>query len=68
MAEALRLPRQSRALLAEQLLESLDFGEEFAVSREWLAEIKRRCDELDLGSVTPIPADQVFAQARRALG
>ncbi len=68
ITEALRLPRQSRALLAEQLLESLDFGEEFPVSTEWLNEIHRRCDELDRGLVTTIPAEQVFANARKAMG
>ncbi|MBM4081611.1 MAG: addiction module protein, partial [Planctomycetes bacterium] len=39
--EALRLPRESRALLAEKLLERLD-DEEFEVSPEWMDEIRRR--------------------------
>jgi putative addiction module component (TIGR02574 family) len=68
ITEALRLPRESRALLAEQLLESLDFGEVFPLSTEWLEEIKRRCDELDRGLVTAIPAEQVFAEVHKALG
>ena len=68
ITEALRLPQQSRALLAEKLLESLDYGDTFAVSAEWRAEIRRRCDEIDRGVVELIPADQVFTEATKTLG
>jgi putative addiction module component (TIGR02574 family) len=64
---ALQLPRPTRALLAEKLLESLDFGDEFPLSAEWQAEIHRRCGEIDRGEVALIPADQVFAEAHQAL-
>jgi len=60
--EALRLPRESRALLAEKLLESLDY-EEFEVSPKWMAEIRRRCKEIDEGAVKLVPAEQVFEVA-----
>lgn len=33
--QALQLPREARALVAEKLLESLDFEEPFELSREW---------------------------------
>lgn len=65
---ALHLSREERAFLAEKLLESLDFEEEFPVSQEWLSEIKRRCKEIDDGSVTLIPADEVFDELDRELG
>lgn len=68
LLEALRLPQQSRALLAEKLLESLDADEAFAVSPEWRAEIRRRCDEIDRGTVTLVPADTVFTDATQSLG
>ncbi|MCX7015129.1 MAG: addiction module protein [Candidatus Sumerlaeota bacterium] len=66
--QALRLPRESRALLAEKLLETLDYEEEFEVSLEWLEEIRRRCKEIDDGLARLIPADQVFDEVHRRLG
>ncbi len=47
--EALKLPKQARAYLAERLLQSLDDENDFPVSREWLAEARRRGRELDTG-------------------
>lgn len=67
-ADILNLPREQRAFLAEKLLESLDFDEAFPVSAEWQAEIKRRCRELDEGTVELIPGDQVFDEVVKALG
>jgi putative addiction module component (TIGR02574 family) len=49
--KAMALPPSSRANLAEILLESLDFEEDFPVNEEWLDEIKRRCREIDEGKV-----------------
>ncbi len=62
---AMRLPRESRAFLAEKLLESIDQGEEFEVSPLWLEEIRKRCRELDDAKVDLIPADQVFDEINR---
>ena len=67
ISEALRLPKQARALLAEKLLESLDAGEEFEVSQEWQEEIRRRCRELDEGKAKLIPSDEVFDEVSRKL-
>ena len=66
--EALQLPREDRAFLAEKLLESLDADEGFPMSSEWEAEIQRRCKELDEGKVDSIPYDQVLREARERLG
>ena len=65
--QVLHLPRESRAFLAEKLLESLDH-EDFEVSPEWMEEIRRRCAEIDQGAVGLIPADQVFEDISRELG
>lgn len=67
MTEALQLPREARALIAEKLLESLDLEEPFEVSPEWKQEIARRCREIDEGTVELIPADEVFREARERL-
>jgi putative addiction module component (TIGR02574 family) len=65
--QVLHLPRESRAFLAEKLLESLDY-EDFEVSPEWMEEIRRRCGEIDDGTVDLIPADQLFDEIGRELG
>ena len=66
--DALGLPQQARAFLAERLLESLDIEADFGISDAWRAEISRRCAEIDDGSVKLIPADQAFARAYASLG
>jgi len=67
MKEALQLPREARALIAEKLLESLDLDEPFEISEEWSQEIARRCREIDQGKVELIPGDQVLKEAAEGL-
>ena len=38
------------------------------VENTWADEVKRRMEELDSGRVQAVPAEQVFARARRILG
>jgi len=64
--EALRLDPSGRADLARELLESLDDLPESEVERLWLEEAERRRVEVQSGSVTPVPMDEVFARARAA--
>ncbi len=64
-AEARRLPREERALLAEALISSLD--EEAEVEQAWATEIARRVAELRSGQVETIPAEEVFAELDRLL-
>ncbi|MBU2514220.1 addiction module protein [bacterium] len=66
--EALGLPAQIRAWLAEKLLESLDTGEAFEVSEEWKIEIQKRCASIDKGRVELKEASEVFLTAMDALG
>lgn len=66
-AQAKALPPQERARLAEELLASLD-PHEAEVEAAWDEELRRRIDEVDRGTVDLVPADQAFAQVRRALG
>ncbi len=67
MKEALQLPREARALIAEKLLESLDLEEPFEISEQWQQEIARRCREIDEGLVELIPGDQVLKEAGEGL-
>ena len=41
--QALKLEPTLRAFVAEILLESLDYEEDFVVSEAWLQEIQKRC-------------------------
>ena len=45
-AEAMQLPSESRALLADRLVESLDSAELEDIQRLWTAEAIRRRDEV----------------------
>lgn len=62
--QALGLPTNARAWLAELLLESLDFEEDFNVSPAWQEEIKRRCNAIDNKEVVLIPAQEALAALR----
>jgi putative addiction module component (TIGR02574 family) len=66
--EALALPSESRALLADKLVESLDTVALSNMDRTWLAEVKRRHEEVRSGEVQTIPGDEALAKVRRGLG
>ena len=65
-AEARRLPREERALLAEALINSLE--EETEVEEAWAREIARRVAELRSGQVKSVPAGEVFAELDELVG
>jgi putative addiction module component (TIGR02574 family) len=67
LAERARaLPPEDRARLAEELLASLAPGGD-DVEAAWDAEIRKRVAEVESGSVRLVPADEAFAQVRKAL-
>ncbi len=63
LKEALALPTQARAALAESIIDSLDQQTDENAELEWLAEIDRRIKEIDNGSVEMIP----WEEAKRRL-
>jgi putative addiction module component (TIGR02574 family) len=65
--EALALPPKKRAQLADKLWESLDDTTRPFLDEEWKAEIRRRCAEIDEGTVKLIPGDQAIREARKKL-
>jgi len=67
VAEALGLPPQARAFVAEKLIESLDALPGTDLSPAWREEIRKRCREVDQGSVDLRDAADVFAKAYGAL-
>jgi len=46
------------------LLESLDFEEDFAISEEWMQEIRCRCEEFDSGKAKLTGNESVIAELR----
>lgn len=60
---ALHLPDSERAELAAWLIESLDPNVDREVDKAWDAEIKRRIEELDSGTVAAVP----WPEARRRI-
>jgi putative addiction module component (TIGR02574 family) len=65
--QALKLPSESRARLADLLVESLDADELGRIDRLWIAEAKRRRDEVRAGRVKTIPGEQARRKVRDAL-
>lgn len=65
LEEAMQLEPSSRAMIAETLLESLDFEEDFGLSQAWRDEIQRRCQQIDRGEVELIDSATVMADLRK---
>lgn len=65
--EILALPSASRALLADKLVESLEFDIDPAIQAAWTTEAKKRRNEVRDGIVQPIPGEEALAQVRRLL-
>lgn len=62
---AVLLPPKDREYLAEQLLASL---EETETEQQWIAEAKRRRDDVRSGRVKPIAAEEVYRRIGQILG
>ena len=59
--EAVSLPVEERAIVADSILRSLN-APESDIDRKWMAVAQRRLEELHSGQVKPIPGEQVFAR------
>ena len=65
--EALELPAQERAKLAERLLESLDDLPERDVEALWLGVAERRAKEIDDGSVELVTPEELERRVKARL-
>jgi len=65
--QALKLSGESRAQLADLLVESLDASDLGHVEQLWVSEARRRRDQIRSGQVKPIPGDEALRKARSAL-
>jgi putative addiction module component len=66
-AQAMNLPGESRARLADLLVESLDADSLTEIDQLWLSEAKRRRDEVRAGTVKTIPGDEALRSVRESL-
>jgi putative addiction module component (TIGR02574 family) len=66
--EAIKLPPESRAELADKLVQSLESEELGKIQQLWSAEAIRRRDEIRSGQVQPISGEQVIEEVRRLVG
>ena len=64
---AMALPTESRAELAELLIQSLEEQDPRAIKSAWLAEICRRDHEIRAGASATKPAALVLREAREQL-
>jgi hypothetical protein len=65
--QAMSLPVESRARLADLLVESLDTDELGRIEQLWIAEAKRRRDEVRDGQVKTIPGPDALRKVRNNL-
>jgi hypothetical protein len=65
--EILSLPSVSRAMLADRLVESLEFDTDSTIQNAWITETQRRRDEIREGLVQPIMGEEALKQVRRLL-
>ena len=62
--QAMNLPTESRARLADLLVESLDEESLGRIDRLWATEALRRRDEVRAGCVQTIPGDEALRKVR----
>ena len=61
------LPADERDVLLRDLVADLDTETDDDAEAAWLEEAHRRLHEIERGSVTPIPAAEVFSRVRKLL-
>lgn len=62
LTQALALPPEARAALADSLLDSLDTNVDEDATNQWRAEIEARMAELDAGAVETVAWEDVRAR------
>jgi hypothetical protein len=63
----MELPSQSRAELADRLVQSLDAEDLGNIEALWVSEARRRRDEVRGGKVETIPGDSATRKVRESL-
>jgi Putative addiction module component len=66
-AQAMSLPSEARAQLADLLVESLEGDDLGQTEQLWLTEAKRRRDEVRTGKIKTISGDEALREVRDTL-
>ena len=66
--QAMALPGELRAQLADLLIESLNGEELGRIEQLWLDEAKRRRDEVRSGAVKTVPGEEALRKVRDSIG
>lgn len=66
--EALSLPSNLRASLADKLLESLNSPSQKKLDFLWAKEAEKRLKDVRAGKISTIPANTVFEEVRKKYG
>jgi putative addiction module component (TIGR02574 family) len=64
LGQALRMPEEERAEIAEKLIASLEDSPDSAVEEAWQEEVARRIRDLESGAVVGIPWEEVRRRLR----
>lgn len=67
VSQAMALPGESRARLAEILVESLEADDIRPIERAWITEAKRRRDDVRSGRVKPIEGEEALKNVRDSI-
>jgi hypothetical protein len=67
MNEALSLPRESRAILVDKLVASLEFEADLTIQTAWMTKSKKRKEEIQIGLVQPISGEVALTQVRQII-
>jgi putative addiction module component (TIGR02574 family) len=65
ISDALLMPDEERALIAERLIASLDHEFEKDTELAWQKEIQKRIDEINNGKVICVPWEEVRVRLRK---
>ncbi|MBC8207431.1 MAG: addiction module protein [Kiritimatiellales bacterium] len=60
--EALNLPAEDRLTLLDRLLHSSNLSTQADIDQAWIKEAERRDQQIDEGTATLIPGEEVFAK------
>jgi putative addiction module component (TIGR02574 family) len=67
VTQVMELPGESRARLAELLVESLEADDIGQIEKVWVAEAKRRRDDVRAGRVEPIAGEEALLDVRNSI-
>ncbi len=65
--DVLSLPADQRLALVNRILESLNAATQPKIAALWTEEAERRIEQIDAGTVKPVPGEEVFKEARQRL-